>query len=174
MKRKEQLFLTPVFFMPLCPPPFSHHTAVLIDWGFYTSVASVFDWHSHMWGSDHEHLWPRCYDSSAEESEVVITKLWLAGSTQEMELIRTKVCFFFFFRLAVILLHSHTHTPLSYRPTFTWNTSVLFIKHVWKIKELNYASSLVKTVLWLWIRNEWIIANTHCISEMTHSESWII
>lgn len=43
MKRKEQLFLTPVFFIPPCPPPFSHHTAVLIDWGFYTSVAAVFD-----------------------------------------------------------------------------------------------------------------------------------
>lgn len=77
-----------------------------------------------------------------------------------------------FFMWALIFFY--THTLLSFAPTFVWNTSVLFAKHVWKIKELNYASSLVETTLWLWIRNEWITANTHCISEMTHSESWII
>jgi len=60
-KKSAPAFYSCVFTS--CPPPFSHHTAVIIDWGFYTSVAPVFDWHSHG-GCDHGDLWPRCCDFS--------------------------------------------------------------------------------------------------------------
>lgn len=178
MKRKEDekksapvsyscVFPSLVLLLPSCPLPFSHHTAVIIDWGFYTLVAPVFDWHGvWSWRPLANMLWLQLKNVRLKciVACCIYTENWAY---------KNKGVFFVVVFFLGWLWFFYIHTP-PYRPTFIWNTSVLFIKHIWKIKELYYASSLVKTTLLLWIRNEWITANTQCILEMTHSESWII
>lgn len=66
-------------------------------------------------------------------------------------------------------VQSHTLSLSHAQASSLWNSSETFVKPVGKIKELNYyAASLLKTTLWLWIRNadRW----KHTVSAKWHTE----